>query len=64
MTGFDRLDPLRRDEQLSEEERLVGDAARDYAQDKPQPRVAAAFREERFDLEFTSEMGARHQSPQ
>ncbi|KAB2868341.1 MAG: acyl-CoA dehydrogenase, partial [Bauldia sp.] len=50
-------DPLLLDDQLGEEEHLVRDAARDYAQGKLQPRVLAAFREERFDREIMTEMG-------
>jgi glutaryl-CoA dehydrogenase len=55
---FDWSDPLLLDDQLSEEERLVRDAARDYAQGKLMPRVLSAFREERFDREIVSELGA------
>jgi glutaryl-CoA dehydrogenase len=51
-------DPFLLDDQLSEDERLVRDAARDYCQDKLAPRVISAFREERFDREIMSEMGA------
>jgi glutaryl-CoA dehydrogenase len=56
--AFDWADPLRFDEQLSEEERLVRDAARDYAQGRLLPRILGAFREERFDREIMNEMGA------
>jgi glutaryl-CoA dehydrogenase len=55
---FDWQDPLLLEEELSHEERMVRDAARDYAQDKLMPRVKSAFREERFDREIMSEMGA------
>ena len=55
---FDWSDPLRLDDQLSAEERLVRDAARAYAEDKLRPRVLSAFREERFDREIMNEMGA------
>jgi glutaryl-CoA dehydrogenase len=55
--AFDWSDPLRLDEELTEEERLVRDTARDYAQASLQPRVLSAFREERFDREIMSEMG-------
>jgi glutaryl-CoA dehydrogenase len=55
---FDWADPLRLEDQLSPEERLVRDAARAYAEDKLRPRVLSAFREERFDREIMSEMGA------
>ena len=55
---FDWQDPLRFDDLLSEDERLVRDAARAYAQDKLMPRVLKAFREERFDRTILNEMGA------
>jgi glutaryl-CoA dehydrogenase len=51
-------DPLDLEGELSEEERLVRDTARGYAQDKLFPRVLTAYREERFDREIMSEMGA------
>ena len=44
--------------QLSEEERLIVDSARDYAQDKLLPRVQRAFRDETFDREIMNEFGA------
>jgi glutaryl-CoA dehydrogenase len=50
-------DPLLLDEQLSEEERMVRDTARDYAQDKLTPRVKEANRHERFDREIMNELG-------
>jgi glutaryl-CoA dehydrogenase len=56
---FDWTDPLALDGQLSEEERLVRDAAHDYAQAKLQPRVLSAYREERFDRDILSEFGAQ-----
>ena len=43
--------------QLTEDEKLVRDSARAYCQDRLQPRVISAFREERFDREIMSEMG-------
>jgi len=43
--------------QLSEDEKMIRDAARAYCQDKLQPRVISAFREERFDREIMTEMG-------
>ncbi|CAN5160870.1 acyl-CoA dehydrogenase family protein [soil metagenome] len=55
--AFDWADPLLLEDQLSGEERLIRDAARDYAQAKLMPRVLTAFREERFDREIISEMG-------
>ena len=50
-------DPLFLDHALSEEERLIRDTARSYAQDKLLPRVISANREERFDREIFNEMG-------
>ena len=51
-------DPLLLDEQLSEDERMVRDAAHDYCQEKLMPRILLANREERFDRETMTEMGA------
>ncbi|WP_404326684.1 acyl-CoA dehydrogenase [Aerophototrophica crusticola] len=50
-------DPLNLDAQLSEEERMIRDTARDYCQGRLLPRVQSAFRDERFDREIMSEMG-------
>jgi glutaryl-CoA dehydrogenase len=58
-TPFDWTDPLALDGQLSDEERLIRDAAHDYAQAELQPRVLSAFREERFDRDILSEFGAQ-----
>ena len=46
---FNWNDPLLLDQQLSEEERLVRETARAYAQEKLAPRVLQAFREEHAD---------------
>ena len=54
---FDWQDPFRMEDQLSQEERMLRDAARDYAQTKLQPRVIAAFREESTDPAIFREMG-------
>ena len=54
---FDWQDPFRMEDQLSEEERMLRDAARAYAQEKLQPRVIAAYREESTDPEIFREMG-------
>jgi len=58
MGRFDWQDPFGLDAQLTDEERMVRDAARDYAQGELQPRVTSAFLDERFDREIMSEMGA------
>jgi glutaryl-CoA dehydrogenase len=54
---FDWEDPFRLNDQLTEEERMLRDAARDYAQSKLQPRVVAAYREETTDAGIFREMG-------
>ena len=56
---FDWSDPLRLDDELGEEERMIRDSARDYAQGRLLPRVVAAFREESFDREIMNEMGTQ-----
>jgi glutaryl-CoA dehydrogenase len=50
-------DPFLLDAQLSDEERMVRDAARAYCQDKLLPRVVNAFRNEKTDVEIFTEMG-------
>ena len=50
-------DPLLLDEQLSEEERLIRDAARAYCQEKLMTRVLEANRHEHFHREIMTEMG-------
>jgi glutaryl-CoA dehydrogenase len=57
MTHFNWDDPLLLEHQLSDEERQIRDAAHDYCQEKLQPRVLTAFREERFDRDIMTEMG-------
>ena len=57
MVGFKWDDPFFLDEQLSEEERLIRDAARTYAQDKLLSRVKQAYRDESFDRNIMTEMG-------
>ena len=54
---FDWSDAFRLEDQLTEEERMLRDAARAYAQDKLQPRVTAAYREEVTAPEIFREMG-------
>jgi len=55
--AFDWQDPLDLESDLTEEERMVRDTARDYAQEKLFPGVLTAYREERFDREMVTEMG-------
>jgi len=55
---FDWSDPFELEHQLTEDERMVRDTARDYAQAKLLPRVTSAYLDERFDREIMNEMGA------
>jgi len=55
---FDWEDPLGLDSQLTEVERMVQRAARQYAQGRLAPRVLEAFRNERTDPEIFREMGS------
>jgi glutaryl-CoA dehydrogenase len=57
-TAFQWDDPFRLDDQLSDDERAVRDAARDYCQERLQSRVLMAARHEKFDREIMNEMGA------
>ena len=56
--AFQWEDPLLLDAELTEEERLIRDTARDYCREKLMPRVLSANREERFDREIMTELGA------
>ncbi|MCA1439443.1 acyl-CoA dehydrogenase [Ensifer sp. IC4062] len=50
-------DPFLLEDQLSEDERMIRDTARAYAQEKLQPRVIEAYREEKTDPTIFREMG-------
>ncbi len=54
---FNWEDPLLLDDQLSEEESMVRDTARQYAQGKLLPRVTKAYRNEETDPDIFREMG-------
>ena len=54
---FNWEDPLLFENQLTEEEKLVRDTARQYAQEKLMPRILDANRNETFDHEIMNEMG-------
>jgi len=56
-TRFDWSDPLDLDGQLSEDHRMIRDAARDYAQSKLLPRVLQHYRSEAWDPDILPEMG-------
>ena len=55
--SFNRDDPLLLDAQLTEEERMVRDAAAAYSQERLAPRVLEAFRHEKTDPAVFREMG-------
>src|ERR1700710_983098 len=55
--NFQWDDPFMLDEQLTEDERMIRDTARAYAQDKLLPRVTKAYLEEKTDREIFNEMG-------
>ena len=55
---FNWEDPLDLEGELTEEERMVRDTARGYAQDKLMPRVIEAYRNETVDRTLLPEMGA------
>ena len=55
--SFNWDDPFRLSDQLEEDERLIADSARAYAQEKLQPRVTKAFQNEETDPDIFREMG-------
>ena len=55
---FDWQDPFLLEQQLTSEEKLIRDTARQYAQEKLAPRILHANRTETFDVEVMREMGA------
>jgi len=57
LARFDWEDALRLETCLSEDERMLRDAARGFAQGRLQPRVTDAYREERVEPELFAEMG-------
>jgi len=54
---FQWNDPFLLDDQLTEDERLISETARAYAQEKLQPRIVEAYLEEKTDRAIFSEMG-------
>lgn len=59
MSKFNWSDPFLLDAQLSDDERMIRDAAHDYAQSALMPRVLKAYAEEDTDPAIFREMGAR-----
>ncbi len=56
--SFNWSDPLLLEDQLSDEEKLVRDSARRFAQEKLMPRIGEDFRHERFERSLFEDMGA------
>jgi glutaryl-CoA dehydrogenase len=56
-TPFNWADPLLLDQQLTTEERMVREAAFEYAQGRLAPRIQADFRDEKADVAIFREMG-------
>ncbi len=54
---FNWEDPLLLESRLAEDERLVRDTARQYAQEKLLPRIVEAYNNEEFDRSIIDEMG-------
>jgi glutaryl-CoA dehydrogenase len=57
LSSYDWADPFMLDDQLTEDERLTRDSARAFAQEKLQPRVINAYREEEVAPEIFRQMG-------
>jgi glutaryl-CoA dehydrogenase len=57
LATFNWEDPLLFEEELSEDERLIRDSARQFCQEKLLPRVQEAFRKEHFHREIMNEFG-------
>ena len=58
LAKFDFQDPLQIEDLFTEDEKMVRDAARQFAQEKLMPRVLKAYNEEKFDIEIMREYGA------
>ncbi|MBU2280297.1 MAG: acyl-CoA dehydrogenase [Gammaproteobacteria bacterium] len=57
-TAFNWQDPFAFNTLLTEEERMIQQAAQDYCQDKLMPRILEANRHEHFDASIMQELGA------
>ena len=58
LNSFDWEDPLLLNQQLTEDERMIRDSARAFADEKLMPRILEANRHEKFEPEIFPEMGA------
>ena len=59
-TSFEKFnyeDPFKLDSLLTDEERAISEAAKQFAQEKLMPRVREAYNSETFDLNIMKEMG-------
>jgi glutaryl-CoA dehydrogenase len=56
--SFEWSDPFLLTDQLTEDEKMISETARSYAQEKLQPRIAEAYMEEKTDRAIFAEMGA------
>ena len=54
---FDYKDPLKFDGLLTDEEKMIEQSAKQFAQEKLLPRVVKAYKDEHFDVEIMREMG-------
>lgn len=54
---FNFEDPFKLDQLLTDEERAISEAARQFSQEKLMPRVREAYNKEHFDVEIMREMG-------
>jgi glutaryl-CoA dehydrogenase len=57
LDGFVWNDPFLLEDQLTEEERIIRDTAREYCQDKLAPRITEATLNDHFDRDIMNEMG-------
>ncbi len=57
LSSFEWSDPFYLDSQLEEDERLIAESARSFAQQQLQPRVIEAYAEEKTDTAIFREMG-------
>lgn len=57
MASFDWQDPFRLNDQLTNEEKLIADSAREFCSDRLSPRIIEANRNESFDRAIFDEMG-------
>ncbi|MEM8581710.1 MAG: acyl-CoA dehydrogenase, partial [Pseudomonadota bacterium] len=58
LAHFDWADPFRLSDQLTEDQRMLSEAARIFAQDTLMPRITEAYAEERIEPEIFAQMGA------